>query len=217
MTFKFVTPVAAATALAAMFAATELPATRAIAAEAAPVAAATAAALPTDEVVPQFIAKEVVQPVPASTEAVVSAEAAGDDDTAGSLAELIAETDVSALDPELECLAGAIYFEARGEPINGQLAVGEVVVNRANSGRFPATYCGVVKQAGQFSFVRRGHIPTPQRSSAAWHKAQAIAVIAHQGTWDSAAKDSLFFHAKRLSPGWRMQKVASISNHVFYR
>ena len=207
---------AAAAALAAMFAATELPASRAIAAEAAPIASPKIEALPTDEVVPQFVSREVVQPVPAENPA-VEAEDQDDTRTAGSLRELIAETDVSALDPELECLAGAIYFEARGEPINGQLAVGEVVVNRANSGRFPATYCGVVKQAGQFSFVKRGTIPAPKRSSAAWQTAQAIARIAHEGSWDSAAKDSLFFHARRLSPGWRMQKVASISNHVFYR
>ena len=58
---------------------------------------------------------------------------------------------------ELECLAAGVYFESKSEPLGGQLAVGQVIANRANShGRFPSSYCGVLFQRGQFSFVR-GH------------------------------------------------------------
>jgi len=65
---------------------------------------------------------------------------------------------------ELECLAGAIYFEAKSESLEGQLAVGRVVINRAKSGRFPASYCGVVYQRSQFSFIRGGEMPSINRA-----------------------------------------------------
>jgi len=60
---------------------------------------------------------------------------------------------------ELECLAGAIYFESKSESLQGQLAVGHVIANRAHSGRFPSSYCGVVFQRSQFSFVRGRSLP----------------------------------------------------------
>ena len=65
---------------------------------------------------------------------------------------------------ELECLATGIYFESKGEPLTGQLAVGQVIANRAQSGRFPSTYCGVLLQRGQFSFVRGGSLPSAPTS-----------------------------------------------------
>ena len=58
-------------------------------------------------------------------------------------------------DGEADCLAKAVYFESKGEPLNGQLAVAEVVMNRAKSGRFANTLCGVVKQPSQFSLDRK--------------------------------------------------------------
>jgi hypothetical protein len=76
---------------------------------------------------------------------------------------------------ELECLAGAIYFESKGEPLPGQVAVGQVIVNRAKSGRFPTSYCGVVFQRSQFSFVRGRALPPIPRSSAHWKTAVAVA------------------------------------------
>jgi spore germination cell wall hydrolase CwlJ-like protein len=119
----------------------------------------------------------------------------------------------------MRCLAGAIYFESRGEPLEGQLAVGQVIVNRADSELFPDDYCGVVTQRSQFSFVRNGHLPEPNKASAAWNRARAIAQIAHQGLWDSRADDSLYFHATYVKPSWSRRKVAraTISRHVFYR
>lgn len=120
-------------------------------------------------------------------------------------------------DSEHDCLATAVYFESKGEPLHGQLAVAEVVINRAESGRFPKSLCGVVKQPGQFSFVRGGRLPSLPRASASWKTAVAIARIARQDLADSAADDALFFHARRVSPGWKKKRVATLGNHVFYR
>ena len=119
---------------------------------------------------------------------------------------------------ELECLAVGIYFESKSEPLAGQLAVGEVIANRANShGRFPSSYCGVLFQRSQFSFIRGRALPSVPRSSRQWQTAVAIAKIVDQDLKDSAANNALFFHAKRVSPRWKLKRVASIGNHIFYR
>jgi len=119
---------------------------------------------------------------------------------------------------ELECLATGIYFESKGEPLAGQLAVGRVIANRAGSGgRFPSTYCGVLFQRGQFSFVHGHSLPSVAHSNRQWQTAVAIAKIVDQGLKDSSVGNALFFHARYVSPGWRMKRVASIGNHVFYR
>jgi N-acetylmuramoyl-L-alanine amidase len=137
----------------------------------------------------------------------------------GDLATLVAQLRSS--EPgsrELECLAVGIYFESKSEPLSGQLAVGEVIANRANSGgRFPSSYCGVLFQRSQFSFVRGHSLPPVPRASRQWQTAVAIAKIVDQDLKDSAAPKALFFHARRVSPGWKLKRVASIGNHVFYR
>jgi spore germination cell wall hydrolase CwlJ-like protein len=119
---------------------------------------------------------------------------------------------------ELECLATGIYFESKSEPLAGQLAVGKVIANRTQSGgRFPSTYCGVLFQRGQFSFVHGGRLPGVPRGNKQWQTAVAIAKIVDQGLQQSSVGNALFFHARYVSPGWRMKRVASIGNHVFYR
>ncbi|HVE02307.1 MAG TPA: cell wall hydrolase [Sphingomicrobium sp.] len=119
---------------------------------------------------------------------------------------------------ELECLAVGIYFESKSEPLAGQLAVGKVIANRAKSGgRFPPSYCGVLFQRGQFSFVHGHSLPSVSHSSRQWQTAVAIAKIVDQDLKDSVAENALFFHARYVSPGWRLKRVASIGNHVFYR
>jgi spore germination cell wall hydrolase CwlJ-like protein len=118
---------------------------------------------------------------------------------------------------ELECLAAGIYFESKSEPLAGQLAVGQVIANRADSGRFASTYCGVLFQRGQFSFVRGHSWPTINKQGRQWQTAVAIAKIVDQDLKDSAAANALYFHARRVHPGWRLKQVASIGNHVFYR
>ena len=118
---------------------------------------------------------------------------------------------------ELECLAVGIYYESKSEPLAGQLAVGQVIANRAKSGRFASTYCGVLFQRSQFSFVRgKSYAPVP-RSSRQWHNAVAVARIVDQKLHNSEVPNALFFHAKRVSPRWRLSRVGSVGNHVFYR
>ena len=119
---------------------------------------------------------------------------------------------------ELECLATGIYFESKSEPLAGQLAVGQVIANRADSGgRFPSTYCGVLFQRGQFSFVHGGSLPHVAHSNRQWQTAVAIAKIVDQHLKDSPVGNALFFHARYVSPGWHLKRVASIGNHVFFR
>jgi len=137
----------------------------------------------------------------------------------GDLASMVAQLrSAEAGSRELECLATGIYFEAKSEPLPGQLAVGKVIANRAESGgRFPGTYCGVLFQRGQFSFVHGRSLPSVPRSSKQWQTAVAVAKIVDQDLKESSVGDALFFHARYVSPGWRMKRVASIGNHVFYR
>ena len=135
-----------------------------------------------------------------------------------SLAELVADhASARTTDAQLECIAGAVYFEAKGEPLHGQLSVAEVILNRARSGRFPASACGVVTQRGQFSFIRGGRFPAIARASLAWKRAVAIAHIAVKDLADGPAPRALFFHAKRVSPRWKLTRVAAVGNHIFYR
>ena len=136
-----------------------------------------------------------------------------------SLASLVSEhATARTSSAEHECLASAVYFESMGESLQGQLSVAEVVLNRASSGRFPRSICGVVKQRGQFSFVRGGRLPNPARGSLAWRKAVAVAHIAMEDLADGPAPRALFFHATRVKPGWRgLKRIAAIGNHIFYR
>ena len=136
-----------------------------------------------------------------------------------SLAEKVAELRSS--DPgsrELECLAAGVYFEAKSEPLSGQLAVAQVIENRADSkGRFPSSYCGVLFQRGQFSFIRGGHWPAVNKNGMQWKNAVAIARIVDGELHDGPVPRALFFHARRVSPGWKLTRVATVGNHIFYR
>ncbi|KKW93626.1 MULTISPECIES: cell wall hydrolase [Sphingobium] len=118
---------------------------------------------------------------------------------------------------DMKCLAGAVYFESKGESLEGQLAVARVIINRAKSGRFADSLCGVVYQPGQFSFVRGNGMPSIRLGSESWREAVAIAQIAMDDSWDSKAEGALYFHARRVSPGWGKRQLAAIDNHIFYR
>jgi N-acetylmuramoyl-L-alanine amidase len=175
-----------------------------------------------------MISQPVVQPLPVeaapeapdASDSASSDPAASDDaeSTADSLAELVAaHAEPEELSPEMHCLAGAIYFESKGESLPGQLAVGRVIVNRAKSGRFPDSYCGVVYQPSQFSFVRGRSMPAIRTNSQDWRKAVAIAQIADADKWRSPVEGALFFHASYVSPRWRLTRIARVDNHIFYR
>lgn len=151
-------------------------------------------------------------------EAPVSEESEPARISASSLAELVRAHDTSGpLSTEERCLAGAVYFESKGESLSGQLAVARVVMARAKSGRFPTTLCGVVYQKSQFSFVRGGGMPPIATGSNNWRNAVAISKIALDGSWKSPVEGALFFHARHVSPGWRLTRLGSIDNHIFYR
>lgn len=117
----------------------------------------------------------------------------------------------------LRCLATTIFYESKGEPLAGQLAVAHVVLNRAKSGRFASDVCGVVKQRGQFSFVRGGVLPSVDAANRLYRTARAVAKVALADAWKSPAPDALFFNGRRVGLPGRLTKVALIGNHIFYR
>ncbi|MBR0552974.1 cell wall hydrolase [Stakelama marina] len=142
----------------------------------------------------------------------------GDDQDFASLSEAVAAQAMpETLDRELKCLAIGVYFESKGEPLAGQLAVADVILNRAQSARFPGSVCSVLTQRSQFSFVRHGRLPRARTHSRAWKTAVAVARVARQKLWDSPVPNALFFHARYVSPHWRLAKVGTVGNHIFYR
>lgn len=132
------------------------------------------------------------------------------------------------------CLAMNVYFEARGEPLQGQYAVAHVTMNRVKSSRFPKDICTVVMQRKQFSWttdrmepvyrkgrlygykLRRGMEPNDMQS---WRRAVNVAKTVINGRAYDHTKGALFYHAKRVSPYWASKKhqVATVGNHIFYR
>lgn len=160
------------------------------------------------------------QQVPAPQAAVV--QQAVEDDTAPEYATLsdavAAQQDAAAAvedDRELRCLAIGVYYEARSEPLAGQLAVADVILNRSTSGRFPGSVCAVLTQRGQFSFVRGGKLPSPP-ANALWRRSLAVAQVARKNLWESPAPNALFFHARYVGAS-AARTVATVGNHIFYR
>lgn len=163
-----------------------------------------------------FVSQPVVQTLPETPE-VDSQNAVP---MASNLGDYLAGLPTPAnLDEQLNCLAGAIYHESKGEPLDGQLAVARVIVARAESPKFPSSYCGVVYQRHQFSFVRGNSMPAINKASRAWQRAQKLALIADQDGWKSVAEGALYFHANYVNPRWnrKMTRLAQIDNHIFYR
>jgi spore germination cell wall hydrolase CwlJ-like protein len=134
------------------------------------------------------------------------------------------ETQAEFEDRERRCLATAIYFEARGEPERGQIAVAQVILNRVRSPLFPQTICGVVYQGQmrkgcQFSFACDGNSDTP-RNKDQWASAQDLSKRFMSGElWLPEVGYSTFYHANYVSPRWarRMNKVDRIGAHIFYK
>jgi spore germination cell wall hydrolase CwlJ-like protein len=198
----------------------EAPAATTVVAAATPVTGVAASTLSGAAWIAQGTVTTPAAPQPAAAPAPVAMAIATGALHVDSLSQLVGDMPIqSDLSADLKCLAQAVYFEARGEPIEGQLAVAEVVINRARSGLYPDNYCDVVTQPAQFSFVRHGQIPAADETSAAWQRAEAIAEIAQQNLWQSKASDALYFHATYVRPSWAHQKVqlAQIDTHIFYR
>jgi Cell Wall Hydrolase len=124
-----------------------------------------------------------------------------------------------------KCLADAIYFEARGEHVRGQMAVAQVVLNRAFSGKYPNTVCGVVYQnahrhlACQFTFACDG-IPDVVREPDMWERAKTIAAEMLDGKlWLPEVGKATHYHAYWVRPSWvrEMTKMQKLGVHTFYR
>ena len=118
------------------------------------------------------------------------------------------------------CLATAIYFEARSEPIQGQAAVAHVILNRVDDTRWPNTVCAVVKQQRrnvcQFSFFCDGQSDIPRKGEA-WDIAQVLAAdILANG---ERSTEAVFYHADYVDPYWAksFENVGKVGVHIFYR
>ena len=115
------------------------------------------------------------------------------------------------------CLSLALYHEARGEPLNGQLMVARVITNRMESPRWPSSMCNVITQNRQFSFYRKGNAPTP-RDEVAWAAAQKLAVEIINDPYILPPSTADHYHTPDVRPVWRkkLHRVARIGYHIFY-
>ena len=136
-------------------------------------------------------------------------------------AEWLAKLPAPKGDAEWECMKTALYFESRGEDIQGQFAVAEVILNRVDSVRYPNTICGVVQQGGdshcQFSFNCDGKNEVMKDDKAA-DLAGRIARVMIDGAPRSLTDGAMYFHTRNVRPGWsqKFEKTASIGSHLFY-
>lgn len=122
------------------------------------------------------------------------------------------------LDPvELECLAKNIYFEARGEQVEGQIAVAQVTINRVNHSKWPSTICDVVYQPKQFSWTHAIKDQTP-RDKKSYAIAEVIARDGMLGNIKDPTDGAVFYHAASVNPYWTKYLTLSkvIGDHLFY-
>jgi hypothetical protein len=126
---------------------------------------------------------------------------------------------------ELRCMATAIYFEARDEPVKGQVAVAQVIMNRIRSPFYPKTICGVVYQGErnrhgcQFSFTCTGkHNSVKEKPEWATAVKLAKQVIAGE-VWLDEVGYATHYHATYVHPEWRheLDKITQIGGHIFYK
>ncbi|MFQ5534186.1 MAG: cell wall hydrolase [Sphingomonadales bacterium] len=123
-----------------------------------------------------------------------------------------------------KCLAQAVYFEARSEPPEGQVAVAQVILNRVKSPRYPSTICAVVFQNEwwrhrcQFSFACDGRSDNP-KEQAAWERSKRVALLVLTANVEDFSAAATHYHANYVKPYWadRLQATAHLGRHVFYR
>ena len=125
---------------------------------------------------------------------------------------------------QMSCLAEALYFEARGEPITGQLAVGEVILNRVEDSRYPSSICKVINQgtgrrfACQFTYTCDGKLETVHERKA-YEMALKLAKILITTHDRKLTKGSTHYHSNYVNPKWskKFERVAKYGRHIFYR
>ena len=128
------------------------------------------------------------------------------------------------MNSELKCLSEALYFEARGEQIEGQIAVADVIINRKNSIRFPSTICGVVsegahkKHACQFSYNCDGKLELIYDKKT-YSRIAKLSSMMLNGAFSDLTNGATFFHASEVSPSWskKFKKTRKIGRHIFYK
>jgi spore germination cell wall hydrolase CwlJ-like protein len=141
--------------------------------------------------------------------------------TEGLTEEWLMSQPVPAGDAEWQCLTEAVYFEARGESLDGQIAVAEVILNRVDSPLYPRSVCGVVKQRGgggcQFSYICTGK--KKMREKRAADLAGRIARAMLDGAPRVLTAGATHFHTRGVKPSWskRFARTARIGDHLFYR
>jgi len=136
----------------------------------------------------------------------------------------LAQLPLSVSEKEFKCLAQAIYFEARSEPLEGQVAVAYVILNRVKDRRYPDNICGVVFQNEnrrhlcQFSFACDGLSDNPYEM-AAWNVARRVAGGVLINARSDVTGRSTHYHAKYVYPRWakHLQPTIQVGQHVFYR
>jgi spore germination cell wall hydrolase CwlJ-like protein len=122
------------------------------------------------------------------------------------------------------CLAEAIYHESRGEPLAGQVAVAEVVLNRVDDRQFPKTVCGVTNQGAgsgrgcQFSYACDGRSDA-MKSAEARSRAEKLAALMLAGRPRTVTDGATYFHTRAVRPSWarKMTRTNAIGHHYFYR
>ncbi len=122
------------------------------------------------------------------------------------------------------CLTQAVYFEARGEPLIGQVAIAEVVLNRVVDRKYPDNACKVVFQNQhlpnrcQFSFACDGK-PDRPTDLKAWERSLKVVALVMAGERSGVAKRATHYHADYVAPNWRLSldKVGEVGRHIFYR
>lgn len=129
---------------------------------------------------------------------------------------------------EERCLAEAMYYEARGEGVEGEKAIAEVVFHRMRARGYPRSVCGVVYQGAgsghgcQFSFACNGGMLLQSKNWSAWTRAKrlAVGIVTGAERLGNETADAISFHAVDVEPGWdqqRLVKTIQIGNHIFYR
>ena len=118
-------------------------------------------------------------------------------------------------DRELDCLARNVYYESRGESREGKLAVALVTLNRADSPKYPNSICQVVYQKNQFSWTKKyAKINT---NSIQWRQSKDAAIEAFMNREILGTFKATHFHSTKVSPRWKLRKVAKIGSHIFYQ
>ena len=143
---------------------------------------------------------------------------------AGAEAALVAAAPAPSGGAEWQCLTEALYFEARGETLEGMFAVAEVILNRRDSGNYPNSVCGVVHQgtgaqfACQFTYTCDGRSDVV-REQGAWNVVGRVASVMLGGAARNLTNGATFYHTRSVNPSWsaRFNRTAAIGAHLFYR